>query len=157
MRIGNGYDLHRFVEGRPLVLGGVTIPSDRGLAGHSDADAVCHAVTDALLGAAAAGDIGAHFPDTDPAWRGASSLDLLARAAAIVAGRGFAAANVDVVVVAERPRIGPYVEGMRRNLARAIGVGVEAVSVKGKTNEGVGELGRAEALAVHAVALVAAR
>jgi 2-C-methyl-D-erythritol 4-phosphate cytidylyltransferase/2-C-methyl-D-erythritol 2,4-cyclodiphosphate synthase len=153
-RIGTGYDLHRFVEGRPLILGGVTIAVDRGLLGYSDADAVCHAVTDAVLGAAAAGDIGRHFPDTDPQWRGASSLDLLRRAAALVHERGFTVGNVDVVVIAERPRLGPYIEAMRAKVAAVLGVGPEAVSIKGKTNEGVGELGRGEAIAVHAVALL---
>lgn len=154
MRIGTGYDLHRLVRGRPLVLGGVTIPHDRGLQGHSDADAVCHALTDAVLGAAAAGDIGRHFPDTDPQWRGVSSLDLLARAVAVVAGRGLVVANVDVVVIAERPKLGPYIAEMRAKVAGALGVTGDQVSIKGKTNEGVGELGRGEAIAVHAVALL---
>ena len=154
LRVGTGYDLHRLVEGRPLILGGVTIPFDRGLAGHSDADAVCHAVTDAVLGAAAAGDIGRHFPDTDPQWKGASSIDLLQRAAAIVRSGGWALSNVDVVIIAERPKIGPFVDAMRARLAEALGVDAAAISIKGKTNEGVGELGRAEAIAVHAVALL---
>jgi 2-C-methyl-D-erythritol 4-phosphate cytidylyltransferase/2-C-methyl-D-erythritol 2,4-cyclodiphosphate synthase len=157
VRIGTGYDLHRLVEGRPLILGGVTIPFDRGLLGHSDADAICHALTDAVLGAAAAGDIGRHFPDTDPQWRGASSVDLLRRAVAIVHERGFAVANVDVVVVAERPKLGPYIDAMRATVAEVLGVGPEAVSIKGKTHEGVGELGRGEAIAVHAVALLQGR
>ncbi len=154
IRIGTGYDLHRLVEGRPLILGGVTIPFDRGLLGHSDADVICHAVTDAVLGAAAAGDIGRHFPDTDPAWRGASSLDLLQRAAAIVAGLGFTLSNVDVIVIAERPKIGPYVDQMRANIASALGVEPAVVSIKGKTNEGVDAVGRGEAMAVHASALL---
>lgn len=154
MRIGTGYDLHRLVEGRPLVLGGVTIPFDRGLQGHSDADAICHAVTDAVLGAAAAGDIGRHFPDSDARWRGASSLDLLARAVALVRDRGLAVSNVDVVVIAERPKLGPSIEAMRTKVAAALGVTPAQVSIKGKTNEGVGELGRNEAIAVHAVALL---
>ena len=132
------------------MLGGVTIPFERGLLGHSDADAVCHAVTDAVLGAAAAGDIGRHFPDTDPQWKGASSLDLLRRAAAIVARARLRVQNVDVIVIAERPKLAPYVDAMRANLADALGVDVGQVSVKGKTNEGVGELGRGEAIAVHA-------
>jgi len=153
-RVGTGYDLHRLVEGRPLILGGVTIPFERGPLGHSDADAICHAVIDALLGAAAAGDIGRHFPDTDPQWRGRSSLDLLRRAAAVVNERGYAASNVDVVVIAERPKLGPFIDKMRANVAGAIGIAVEDVSIKGKTNEGVGELGRGEAIAVHAVALL---
>ena len=153
-RIGTGYDLHRLVEGRPLILGGVTIPFDRGLAGHSDADAVCHAVTDAILGAAGAGDIGRHFPDTDPQWKGASSIDLLRRAAALVRGMGLSVGNVDATVILERPKLAPHVEAMRANLAAALDVPIGRVSAKAKTNEGVGELGRGEAIAVHAVALL---
>jgi 2-C-methyl-D-erythritol 4-phosphate cytidylyltransferase/2-C-methyl-D-erythritol 2,4-cyclodiphosphate synthase len=153
-RIGAGYDLHRLVEGRPLVLGGVTIPFERGLLGHSDADAICHAVTDAVLGAAAAGDIGGHFPDSDPTWRDWSSIDLLRRASAMVKERGYAIANVDVVVIAERPKLAPFLGEMRANVAGAIGIAVDAVGIKGKTNEGLGETGRGEAIAVHAVALI---
>ena len=153
-RAGVGYDLHRLVEGRPLILGGVTIPFDRGLIGHSDADAVCHAVTDAVLGAAAAGDIGRHFPDTDPQWKGASSIDLLRRAAEIVREGGFEVGNVDASVIAERPKLAPYIDAMRANIAAALGVPADRVSIKGKTNEGVGEVGRGEAIAVHAIALV---
>lgn len=155
LRVGNGYDLHRLVEGRPLVLGGVNIPHDRGLLGHSDADAVCHAVTDAVLGAAGAGDIGRHFPDTDPAWRGADSLQLLARAAELVRRAGFGVVNVDVVVIAQRPKLAPHVDSMRANVARALGIDAGQVSVKGKTNEGVDSTGAGESIAVHAVALVA--
>ena len=155
-RVGVGYDLHRLVDGRPLILGGVTIAFERGLLGHSDADAICHAVTDAVLGAVGAGDIGRHFPDADPRWKDASSLDLLRRAAAIVRDRGFEAGNVDVVVIAERPKLTPYCDEMRANVAGALGISVDRVSVKGKTNEGIGELGRGEAIAVHAVALVRA-
>ncbi len=153
-RVGTGYDLHRLVEGRPLVLGGVTIPYERGLLGHSDADTVCHAVTDAVLGAAAAGDIGRHFPDHDERWRDASSLDLLARAAGIVRDLGYAIVNVDVVVIAERPKIGPFVDAMRERVAGALGIPTSSVSIKGKTNEGVGEIGRGEAIATHAVTLL---
>src|SRR5262249_51652061 len=131
-RAGLGYDLHRLVDGRPLILGGVTIPFERGLLGHSDADAVCHAITDAILGAAGAGGIGRHFPDTDARWKGASSLDLLARAAAIVGDLGLEVGNVDATVIAERPKLAPYVEAMRANVARAVGVGVDRVSIKGK-------------------------
>jgi len=154
LRIGTGYDLHRLVAGRPLVLGGVVIPFERGLEGHSDADAVCHAVTDALLGAAAAGDIGRHFPDTDPRWKDADSLALLARAVDIVAGAGYGVVNVDVVVIAERPRLAPYVDAMRGNLARVMGVMEAQVGIKGKTNEGVGSIGAGDSIAVHAVALL---
>jgi 2-C-methyl-D-erythritol 4-phosphate cytidylyltransferase / 2-C-methyl-D-erythritol 2,4-cyclodiphosphate synthase len=154
VRIGVGYDLHRLVEGRPLVLGGVTVPFDKGLLGHSDADPICHAATDAVLGACAAGDIGGHFPDTDPQWRDASSIDLLRRAAAIVHDKGYRVVNLDIVVIAERPKIGPLAGGMCARLAEALGIAADAVSVKGKTNEGIGEIGRGDAIAVHAVALL---
>jgi 2-C-methyl-D-erythritol 4-phosphate cytidylyltransferase/2-C-methyl-D-erythritol 2,4-cyclodiphosphate synthase len=153
-RIGNGYDLHRLVAGRPLILGGVTIPFDKGLDGHSDADAVCHAVTDAILGAASAGDIGRHFPDTDPAWKGANSIELLKRAVAMVNAAGYVVANVDVVVIAQRPKLSPHVDAMRVNVARALGIDTRQVSVKGKTNEGVDSTGTGDAIAVHAVALI---
>jgi len=156
-RAGMGYDLHRFVEGRPLILGGVTIPFDRGLAGHSDADAVCHAVTDAILGAAGAGDIGRHFSDTDPRWKGASSVDLLRRAVEMVHAEGLAVGNVDATVILERPKLAPHIDQMRANLAAVLGVSIDRVSIKGKTNEGLGEIGRGEAIAVHAIALVRSR
>jgi 2-C-methyl-D-erythritol 4-phosphate cytidylyltransferase/2-C-methyl-D-erythritol 2,4-cyclodiphosphate synthase len=154
LRIGNGYDLHRLVAGRPLVLGGVTIPFEKGLQGHSDADAVCHAVTDAILGAAGAGDIGRHFPDTDAAWKDANSIDLLRRAAVILSAAGFAVVNVDVVVIAEKPKLLPYVNAMQENLAAALGCACGQVSVKGKTNEGVDSTGAGESIAAHAVALI---
>ena len=155
MRIGNGYDLHRLVAGRPLILGGVTIPFEKGLEGHSDADVVCHAVTDAILGAASAGDIGRHFPDTDPAWKGADSVELLKRAVCIVHEAGYGVANVDVVVIAQRPKLTTYVDAMRAGLACALGIDMDLVSVKAKTNEGVDSTGMGEAIAVHAVALIA--
>ena len=151
---GTGYDLHRLVRGRPLVLGGVTIPSDRGALGHSDADVVCHAVTDAVLGAACLGDIGRHFPDSDPKWKGASSLDLLSRAVAVVAEQGLEVGNVDVTVILEAPKIRDHVDAMRAAVARAIGIDPARVSIKGKTNEGVDAVGRGEAIAAHAIALV---
>jgi 2-C-methyl-D-erythritol 4-phosphate cytidylyltransferase/2-C-methyl-D-erythritol 2,4-cyclodiphosphate synthase len=154
MRIGVGYDSHRFAEGRPLILGGVRVPYDRGLAGHSDADALCHAITDALLGAAALGDIGRHFPDSDPAWKDADSVALLRRATGLVREAGFDIANVDAVVIAERPKLAPHADAMRARLADAMGVAVGAVSVKGKTNEGLGDTGRGEGIVVHAVALL---
>ncbi len=154
LRIGNGYDLHRLVAGRPLILGGVTIPFDRGLQGHSDADAVCHAVTDAVLGAAGAGDIGRHFPDTDPAWKDANSVELLRRAAAVVRAAGYAIVNVDAVVIAQKPTLAPHADAMARNVAAALGVPADRVSIKGKTNEGVDSMGAGESIAVHAVALV---
>jgi 2-C-methyl-D-erythritol 4-phosphate cytidylyltransferase/2-C-methyl-D-erythritol 2,4-cyclodiphosphate synthase len=153
-RAGTGYDLHRLVEGRPLVIAGVTIPFDRGAVGHSDADVACHAATDAILGAASLGDIGRHFPDTDPTWKDASSLDLLRRAVALVRQRGFQLVNLDVVVVLERPKIAPYVDRMRAGIAAAAGLPLERVSIKGKTNEGVDAIGRGEAIAAHAVALL---
>src|SRR6185436_10090497 len=140
-RAGIGYDLHRLVEGRPLIVGGVTIPSARGALGHSDADVVCHALTDAVLGAASLGDIGGHFPDTDPRWKDASSLDLLHQAAEIVGERGLAVGNVDATIVLERPKIKDHVDRMRAAVAAAIGVEVGAVSIKGKTNEGVDAVG----------------
>jgi 2-C-methyl-D-erythritol 4-phosphate cytidylyltransferase / 2-C-methyl-D-erythritol 2,4-cyclodiphosphate synthase len=155
MRVGTGYDLHRLEPGRKLIIGGVQIPHETGLIGHSDADVLCHAVTDAILGAAAMGDIGRHFPDTDPKWKGADSIELLKRAAEIVRAAGFSIVNVDAVVIAERPKIAPHIDAMRHKLADAMGVGTPAVSVKGKTNETVGALGRNEAIAVHAVAMVA--
>jgi 2-C-methyl-D-erythritol 2,4-cyclodiphosphate synthase len=157
MRIGVGYDSHRLVQGRPLVLGGVTVPHGTGLAGHSDADALCHAITDAVLGAAAAGDIGLHFPDSDDRWKDADSVALLRQAVAIVADAGYAVVNVDAVVIADAPRLAPHRDAIRARLAEALGVTVAAVSVKGKTNEGMGETGRGEGIAVHAVAFLTAR
>ena len=153
-RVGTGYDLHTLVAGRPLILGGVHVPSERGALGHSDADVVCHAATDAILGAACLGDIGRHFPDSDPAWKDASSLDLLRQAAGIVRQAGFRVVNLDVVVVLERPKIAPFLERIRAALAEVLEVGAERVSVKGKTNEGVDAVGRGEAIAAHAVCLL---
>ncbi len=154
VRVGTGYDLHRLVEGRPLILGGVVVPHTHGLAGHSDADVLAHAITDAVLGAVARGDIGAHFPDTDPRWKGADSLALLAHAVEVAHEAGYRVDNVDAVVIAERPKLLPYVPAVRERLAKTLGVAVDRVSIKGKTNEGVGELGRGEAMAVHAVAVL---
>jgi 2-C-methyl-D-erythritol 4-phosphate cytidylyltransferase / 2-C-methyl-D-erythritol 2,4-cyclodiphosphate synthase len=154
IRIGNGYDLHRLVAGRRLILGGVGIPFDKGLDGHSDADAVCHAVTDAILGAASAGDIGRHFPDTDALFKGASSIELLKRAVAMVRAAGYGVSNVDVVVIAQQPKLSPHIDAMRASLAGAMGIEPQQVSVKGKTNEGVDSIGAGESIAVHAVALI---
>ena len=154
MRIGNGYDLHTLVAGRPLILAGVQIPFELGLSGHSDADIVCHAVTDAILGAANAGDIGRMFPDTDPKWKDANSIALLKGAVARVTAAGYRVSNVDVTVIAQRPRLLPFLDQMRANLAGALNVDVNAVSVKGKTNEGVDSMGRGESMAAHAVALL---
>ena len=153
-RIGTGYDLHRLVEGRPLVIGGVTIPFDKGPLGHSDGDVACHAVTDAILGAVSLGDIGRHFPDTDPKWKGADSLALLAAAAQMVGEAGYQVINVDLTVILERPKIKDAIDEMRSRLASAIGVDRAAISIKGKTNEGVDAVGRGEAIAAHAVALL---
>jgi 2-C-methyl-D-erythritol 4-phosphate cytidylyltransferase/2-C-methyl-D-erythritol 2,4-cyclodiphosphate synthase len=154
IRIGNGYDLHRLVAGRPLILAGVTIPFELGLDGHSDADIICHAVTDAVLGAAAIGDIGRLFPDTDSEWKGADSVQLLRGAMKHVHAAGYRVSNVDVTVIAQRPKLLPYLQAMRENLALALDVDVAAVSVKGKTNEGVDSMGRGEAMACHVVALL---
>jgi len=153
-RAGTGYDLHRLVPGRPFVLGGIVIPSEVGAAGHSDADVACHAITDAILGAACCGDIGRHFPDNDPRWKGASSLDLLARTTRLVADAGFEIANVDVTVVLETPKIRSYIDDMRRAIAGAIGIDASAVSIKAKTNEGLDAIGRGEAVAAHAIAML---
>jgi 2-C-methyl-D-erythritol 4-phosphate cytidylyltransferase/2-C-methyl-D-erythritol 2,4-cyclodiphosphate synthase len=156
-RAGTGYDLHRLVEGRPLVIGGVTIASDRGALGHSDADVVCHAATDAMLGAAGIGDIGRHFPDTDPRWKDADSLTLLAQAKAMVADAGYEVGNLDVTVILERPKIKDHIDEMRARVAQALDVDVSRVSIKGKTNEGVDAIGRGEAIAAHAIALIRSR
>jgi 2-C-methyl-D-erythritol 4-phosphate cytidylyltransferase/2-C-methyl-D-erythritol 2,4-cyclodiphosphate synthase len=153
-RVGTGYDLHRLAEGRRLMLGGVEVPSPFGGLGHSDADVVCHATTDALLGAACLGDIGQHFPDTEARWKDANSLDLLRHAVALVHTAGFRVVNLDVVVVLERPKIGPFVDTIRASLAGALEILPRRVSVKGKTNEGVDAVGRGEAIAAHAVALL---
>jgi 2-C-methyl-D-erythritol 2,4-cyclodiphosphate synthase len=154
IRVGVGYDSHRLVEGRPLILGGELIPHSAGLMGHSDGDALCHAITDAILGAAALGDIGRHFPDTDPQYRNANSLGLLARAVGIVHEAGYAIENVDAVVIAEQPKLAPHVDRIRARLAPTLGIDVSAVSIKGKTNEGMGGIGRGEGIVVHAVALL---
>ena len=154
MRIGFGYDSHRFEDGRRLVLGGVTIPGATGLKGHSDADVLIHAIIDALLGAAALGDIGSHFPDTDARWKGADSAKLLAAVVAEVKAAGYAIANVDATVICERPRLRPHIEVIRKRLAELLGVDVSQVSVKGKTNEKMDDVGAGVGIEVHAVALL---
>ncbi len=154
MRVGTGYDSHRFAEGRDLILGGVRIPDHPGLLGHSDGDAVAHAVIDAILGAAAAGNVGSHFPPTDGAFKDADSMELLRKAVQVLEARNYQVVNVDVTVVCETPRIGPWVEAMRQRLGEVLRVGPSAVSVKGKSNEGMGWIGRGEGLAVQAVALI---
>lgn len=151
-RVGIGYDSHRFAPGRPLILGGVRIQSDVGLAGHSDADAICHALTDAVLGAAGLGDIGEMFPDTDPANKDRDSIGILEAAIRRVSSAGYAVRNVDVSVIAEAPRLAPQRERIRARLATALGVDSSAVSVKGKSNEGMGWIGRKEGLACIAIA-----
>jgi 2-C-methyl-D-erythritol 2,4-cyclodiphosphate synthase len=155
MRVGFGYDAHRLAPGRPLILGGVEIPHHLGLIGHSDADVLTHALGDALLGAVAAGDLGRHFPDTDPAYRGISSLILLERIVAVVQSRGFLPVNVDVTVVAERPRLAPHIPQMIINLAPILGLAPEAVNIKATSTEKMGFVGREEGIAAYAVVLVA--
>ena len=154
VRIGHGYDVHRLVEGRRLILGGVDIPWERGLLGHSDADVLTHAVMDALLGAAGLGDIGQHFPDTDPAYTGADSLRLLAHVTALLGERGFTVGNVDATVLAQRPKLAPHIPQMRDNLARVMGVDASQVNVKATTEESLGFTGSGEGMAAHAVALI---
>ena len=154
MRTGIGYDIHPFEQGRPLVLGGVTIPHEAGLAGHSDADVLAHALIDALLGAAALGDIGRHFPPDDPSYRDANSLDLLRRAVELVAEAGYRAVNVDATVIAEAPKLSPHIDAMRGALAGALGLDVGAVSVKATSSERLGPVGRGEGIAALAVALL---
>ncbi len=154
LRIGEGWDTHALVEGRPLVLGGVTIPHSHGLAGHSDADALAHAITDALLGAAALGDIGRHFPDTDAQFKGADSLALLAEVARRVRAAGHEIGNVDATIVAQVPKMAPHVGTMRERLAAALGVGVGQVNVKAKTAEKMGPVGRGESIEARAVCLL---
>ena len=154
LRVGHGYDVHRLVEGRALILGGVTVPFDRGLLGHSDADVLTHAVMDALLGAAALGDIGKLFPDSDAAYAGADSIALLERVTALLREHGWQVGNVDATVVAQAPKLAPYIPEMRRHLAEAMGLDVDCVSVKATTEERLGFTGSGEGMAAHAVALI---
>ncbi|MCI8764007.1 MAG: 2-C-methyl-D-erythritol 2,4-cyclodiphosphate synthase [Lachnospiraceae bacterium] len=154
MRIGQGYDVHRLTEGRDLILGGVKIPYEKGLLGHSDADVLLHAVTDALLGAAALGDIGQHFPDTDPEYRGISSIELLQRVGKLLEERGYVVGNVDATVIAQRPKLAAYCRRMTENIAAALHLEKERVSVKATTEEGLGFTGSGEGIAAQAVALL---
>jgi 2-C-methyl-D-erythritol 2,4-cyclodiphosphate synthase len=154
MRIGVGFDVHRFDEARPLVLGGVTVPGGPGLAGHSDADVICHAIADALLGAAAMGDIGDHFPDTDPQWKDVSSVDLLYAVREMLAEAGLAVVSVDATLLLEAPKIAPFRDQMRTVISLALGVDSGRVSVKATTTEGLGTIGRGEGAACMAVALL---
>jgi 2-C-methyl-D-erythritol 2,4-cyclodiphosphate synthase len=153
-RIGIGHDTHRLVEGRPLILGGVEVRSDRGADGHSDADALAHAITDAILGALCEGDLGLHFPDRDPRWRDADSLDLLARVMWLAGEKGYRVVNVDSTVMLEQPRLRPYITEMREKLAQTLGVPVERVSIKAKTGEGLDAVGACLAVSAHAVVLL---
>jgi 2-C-methyl-D-erythritol 2,4-cyclodiphosphate synthase len=154
IRVGHGWDVHAFGNDRPLRLGGVEIPGARGLAGHSDADVLAHAVASALLGSLALGDLGTHFPDTDPRFRDARSLDLLSQVAEMVRRRGYRVGNCDCTVIAESPRLAPHIDAMRQRLAGALGVEMEQVSVKATTAERLGALGRGEGIAAHSVVLV---
>ena len=154
LRVGHGYDVHRLVEGRALILGGMTVPFDRGLLGHSDADVLTHAVMDALLGAAALGDIGKLFPDSEAAYAGADSIALLERVTALLREHGWQVGNMDATVVAQAPRLAPYIPEMRRRLAGAMGLDVDCVSVKATTEERLGFTGSGEGMAAHAVALI---
>ena len=154
MRIGHGYDVHRLVPGRPLVLGGVEIPYEKGLLGHSDADVLLHAVMDALLGAAALGDIGIHFPDTDPQYAGISSRALLRRVGDLLAAAGYRVENLDATLIAQAPKCKPYISAMRQTIAADLGVSIDRVSVKATTEEGLGFSGRGEGIACHAVCLL---
>ena len=154
MRIGHGYDVHRLVEGRKLILGGVGIPYEKGLLGHSDADVLAHAIMDALLGAAALGDIGKLFPDNDPAFEGADSMKLLARVAEVLDEKGYAIGNIDATVIAQKPKLAPYIEQMRRRMAEVCGIDMEQLSVKATTEEKLGFTGSGEGIAAHAVCLI---
>ena len=154
MRIGHGYDVHRLVEGRALILGGVNIPFEKGLLGHSDADVLTHAVMDALLGAAALGDIGGHFPDSDPAYKGADSLALAREVAKLLQAKNYRVGNVDATILAQAPKLAPHIPQMRENLALALGIPVDAISVKATTEEGLGFTGSGEGIAAHAVCLL---
>ena len=154
MRIGQGYDVHRLVEGRKLILGGIEISHTLGLLGHSDADVLSHAITDAILGAAAMGDIGLHFPDTDDRWKGADSIELMKTAYAKVLDKGFEVENIDATVMAEKPKLRPYIDDIRANIAEALGVDLDRVSIKATTEEGLGFTGREEGIAAMAVVLL---
>jgi len=155
IRTGIGFDIHRFSAGRKLILGGVEIPSPEGLEGHSDADVLCHALADALLGSIADGDIGQHFPNTDPRWKDADSVELLRQVVLRVKAKGFHVVNVDAMITAEKPKVMPYAQRMRERLAPVLGVTLDEVSVKATTMEGLGAIGRGEGIAVMAVATVA--
>jgi 2-C-methyl-D-erythritol 2,4-cyclodiphosphate synthase len=154
MRIGTGYDVHKLVEGRKLILGGVTIPYEKGLLGHSDADVIVHAIMDALLGAAALGDIGKHFPDNDPEYEGASSIELLKKVGEIIENEHYVISNIDSTIIAQKPKLAPYIDTMRENVARALGININQVSIKATTEEHLGFTGRGEGISSQASALL---
>jgi len=154
MRIGHGYDVHRLVEGRKLIMGGVDIPWEKGLLGHSDADVLLHAIADAILGAIGEGDIGKHFPDTDPAFKGADSLKLLEQVGKLAAERGYCLGNLDATIIAQKPKMAPHIATMRENIARTLNAAVAQVNVKATTEEGLGFTGSGEGISAHAVALM---
>lgn len=154
MRVGLGYDVHKLVENRRLILGGVDIPYEKGLLGHSDADVLLHAIMDAMLGAAALGDIGKHFPDTDEAYKGISSMKLLEHTAALIKNHGYTVGNIDATIIAQRPKMAPHIDAMRKNVAEAVGVPIENINIKATTEEGLGFTGSGEGIASQAVCLL---
>ncbi|MDO6355499.1 2-C-methyl-D-erythritol 2,4-cyclodiphosphate synthase [Caloramator sp. CAR-1] len=155
MRIGHGYDVHRLVEGRKLILGGVEIPYEKGLLGHSDADVLVHAIMDAILGAAALGDIGRHFPDTDEKFKGADSLKLLEEVKKLIEIKGYSISNIDATIIAQRPKLMPYIEKMRENISKTLNISIDDINIKATTEEGLGFTGSGEGISAHAVALLA--
>lgn len=154
MRIGQGYDLHRLVSGRDLILGGVKIPNVKGLLGHSDADVLIHAIIDAIFGAAAQEDIGRHFPDNDPKYKNADSLELLEETGKIIESSGYKIQNIDTTIICEKPKLAPFIDAMRQNIANVLKIGVDQISVKAKTNEGMDSIGKGDAIAAYAVVLI---
>ena len=154
MRIGHGYDVHRLVEDRKLIMGGVDIPYEKGLLGHSDADVLLHAIADALLGALAMGDIGKHFPDTDPAFKGADSMKLLGHVVGLISAKGYCVGNMDATIIAQRPKMAPHIQTMRENIARVCGVDLDLINVKATTEEGLGFTGTGEGISAHCVVLL---
>ncbi len=153
-QVGIGYDAHKFIDGRPLILGGVTIPYEKGLLGHSDADALCHAISDAILGAAVLGDMGKYFPDSDPQWKNADSLDMLKVCARMAQAKGWKVGNVDATIVCQKPKLAPYLVSMSQMIEETLGIGPDRVNVKAKTTEGMGFEGREEGLSVQVVVLI---
>ena len=154
MRIGMGYDVHRLAEDRKLIIGGVEIPYEKGLLGHSDADVLLHAIMDALLGAAALGDIGKHFPDSDPAYKGISSLELLSHVGGLIADEGYVVGNIDATIIAQEPKMRPYIDEMRKNIADTLDIDISQVNVKATTEEGLGFTGAMQGIAAHCVCLI---